>query len=56
MFSISEKIREYKRVLQVARKPTKEEFVMSGKICAIGTAIIGAAGFLIFLLFVIVGV
>jgi protein transport protein SEC61 subunit gamma-like protein len=56
MFSITEKLKEYKRVLQVARKPTKDEFIMSGKICSIGIVIIGITGFVMFLLFVILGI
>jgi len=40
-----------KRVLLVASKPGKEEFVLSAKITGIGIAIIGMIGFLLFMLF-----
>ena len=38
------------RVLHVTKKPTTEEYKNTLKITAIGTAIIGALGFIIFLL------
>ncbi len=40
-----------KRVLLVASKPGKEEFVLSAKITGIGIIIIGLIGFLLFMLF-----
>jgi protein transport protein SEC61 subunit gamma-like protein len=49
-------IRKYGRVLQIARKPGKDEFVSSSKICALGMAVIGIVGFAIFLLFILTGV
>jgi protein transport protein SEC61 subunit gamma-like protein len=56
MLNFKEKIREYKRVVTVARKPTKDEFVTSSKICAIGIFIIGIVGFIIFVIFVLLGI
>lgn len=41
---------KYGRVLRMARKPTPEEFRKSATIAAIGLAILGALGFLIFYL------
>ena len=49
------KIREYKRVLQIARKPGKEEFITSSKISALGIALIGFIGFIIFLVYILSG-
>jgi protein transport protein SEC61 subunit gamma-like protein len=49
--NIKENIRKYRRVLQISRKPGKEEFLTSTKICALGIALIGFIGFVIFLLF-----
>lgn len=40
-----------RRVMRVASKPSKEEFIQSFKISAIGIIILGAIGFIIFLLF-----
>lgn len=54
--NIKEKLREYLRVLHVARKPTKDEFTSSSKICAIGILLIGFIGFAIFLAFILTGV
>jgi len=53
---IKETLKKYIRVLQVARKPGKDEFISSGKICAIGILIIGIIGFVIFLAFIFAGV
>jgi len=35
------------RVLKITRKPTKESFKMSLKICSLATALLGAIGFTI---------
>jgi len=56
MFEIRERLRQYRRVLQIARKPTKEEFTSSGKICSLGMLIIGLSGFLVFLIFMVLGI
>ena len=49
-------LRRYARVLQIARKPGKDEFVSSSKICALGIAVIGVVGFAIFLVFILSGI
>ena len=51
MLKLKEKLEEYRRVIRVAVKPTKDEFIVSGKITAIGVAILGAIGFIISLIF-----
>ncbi len=56
MLNVGEKLREYRRVLQIARKPSKDEFVISGKICTLGIFLIGFIGFIIFLGFVLLGI
>ena len=53
---IASKLREYRRVLQVARKPDKEEFMTSSKISALGIALIGFIGFVIFLIYILSGI
>lgn len=53
---IKSKLSEWKRVLQVARKPTKDELMSSSKICMLGIALIGAIGFAIFLMFALIGI
>jgi protein translocase SEC61 complex gamma subunit len=49
------KLHEWKRVLQVARKPDRDELFSSSKICIAGIALIGVIGFGIFLMFAFVG-
>jgi len=49
---IKSKIRDYRRILQIARKPGREEFVNSTKVTSLGLVIIGLIGFLVFLLFI----
>lgn len=41
---------EYLRVLKLARKPTREEFMMIGKISITGIFLIGMIGFIIYAL------
>jgi protein transport protein SEC61 subunit gamma-like protein len=51
---IKNKLVEYKRVVSVAQKPSKEEFLLSTKITGSGIAFIGMIGFIIFLLYFLV--
>lgn len=55
MVNIKSILKQYARVLQIARKPSKDEFLTAGKISAIGLAIIGFIGFIIFAIFIITG-
>ena len=48
---IKEKIKQYKRVLSVAHKPDKEEFITSAKITSGGIVFLGLVGFVIFLIY-----
>lgn len=43
----SEKLREYKRVIDVSKRPTMHEFRLILKITGIGIVIIGVIGFTI---------
>jgi protein translocase SEC61 complex gamma subunit len=45
---IKEAFASYKRVLIIARKPDKEEFIRTVKICLIGMGLIGLIGFIIY--------
>jgi len=49
--SIKSTLKSYRRVLKVATKPSREEFLQTSKITAIGIMVVGAIGFAIFLLF-----
>ena len=53
--NISEIVKKHIRVLQVARKPDKDEFFSSSKICALGLFLIGIIGFAIYAVFVLAG-
>ncbi|MBI4019715.1 MAG: protein translocase SEC61 complex subunit gamma [Candidatus Aenigmarchaeota archaeon] len=56
MLNIRALLVKYRRVLQVARKPSRDEFVTSAKISSIGIALIGVIGFVIFIAFVFAGI
>ncbi len=45
--SLPHKLREYIRIIKIARKPTKEEFTRIAKITGAGIVIIGLIGFIV---------
>lgn len=49
--NLREKFDMYKRTIEVARKPDKEEFVRSAKVTLIGITLIGVIGFILFVLY-----
>ena len=51
---LKESVRNWKRVVQIARKPSKDEFLSTSKVTALGLVLIGAIGFGIFLAFVLI--
>ena len=51
---IRERLQNYKHVLKIATKPSKDEFFSAARICAIGMAVIGLIGFLIYLIAVLI--
>lgn len=53
MLRLKEKLEEYRRVIRVAVKPTKDEFTVSAKITIIGVTILGVIGFIINLIFIL---
>ncbi|KZX11423.1 protein translocase SEC61 complex subunit gamma [Methanobrevibacter filiformis] len=54
--SVNSFLKQCKRVLKVAKKPTTEEYLNFSKITAIGIAIIGVIGFVIVLIAQLAGV
>lgn len=46
---------QIRRVLLISSKPDKEEFKQSAKITGIGMLIIGIVGFLVFMIFQLIG-
>ena len=53
---LKDTFRKYTRVLQVARKPSKDEFLTTGKMSALGIFVIGFLGFLIYIAFTLAGI
>jgi len=51
--NIKEKLRQYRRTIEVSRKPDKEEFIKGAKITGAGILLIGFIGFVIFLMYVL---
>ena len=56
MINLISRLKGYLRVLQVARKPSKDEFFASSKICILGLFVIGVIGFVIYAVFVLTGI
>ena len=54
--NLKERIANYIRVLRVARKPTKDEFISTSKICSAGMLLIGVIGFAVFIVYILLGV
>jgi protein transport protein SEC61 subunit gamma-like protein len=48
--NIKRKLEDYRRVLQIAKKPSREDYIDTARICAIGLVIIGVMGFLMYLI------
>ena len=46
---INDRLKEYVRVLKISKKPSKEEFMFTAKVCAIGTIVVGFVGFVLYL-------
>ena len=49
-----EKLEEYRRVIRVAVKPDKQEFIVTSKVVALGVTLLGFLGFFIHLLFILI--
>ncbi|WP_300606851.1 protein translocase SEC61 complex subunit gamma [Methanohalophilus sp.] len=48
--NISQILKSYFRVLKLARKPSREEFLMISKVAGAGILVIGFVGFLLYVL------
>ena len=53
--NIKEILQNYMRVLSLAKKADKEEFIDTVRICGIGIAIVGAIGFVFYLVSALIG-
>ena len=47
-FRIRETLDNFKRILVISKKPSREEFISTVKICAMGIGVIGFIGFVLF--------
>jgi len=54
--NMKDRLRKYIRVLIVARKPNRDEFISASKVSAAGIVLIGLIGFAIFLVFLFAGI
>lgn len=52
---LSEKLQKYTRVLQIMKKPDKEEFWTSAKVTMAGMLLIGLAGYIVYLIMSAIG-
>ncbi len=53
-FKLREKLQEYRRVLHITKKPDSESFKAIMKVTSMGIGIIGAIGFLVSILYVLI--
>lgn len=53
--NIKETLQNYMRVLSLAKKADKDEFIDTVRICGIGIAIVGAIGFVFYLVSALIG-
>lgn len=49
--NIKERLAQYRRTIEISRKPDKEEFFNAAKITGSGTVLIGTIGLIIFLIY-----
>lgn len=52
---LSDKLQKYIRVLQIMKKPDKEEFWTSAKVTGAGTLLVGFAGYVVYLIMSAIG-
>lgn len=48
--SVGQVLRAYLRVLKLTKKPSRDEFLMIAKVAGIGILVVGAIGFIIYVL------
>jgi protein transport protein SEC61 subunit gamma-like protein len=52
--NIMNSLKQYVRILQLTRKPSKEEFLTISKVAGAGIVLIGVIGFVIYLVMVLI--
>ena len=53
--SITQALKQYRRVLYISKRPDREEYVNVAKVTGIGIIIIGVIGFVITLIAMLIG-
>jgi protein transport protein SEC61 subunit gamma-like protein len=53
--NIKERLQNYKRVLQISKKPTLEDLKDTARICALGIVLVGVIGFMLYLIAILSG-
>jgi protein transport protein SEC61 subunit gamma-like protein len=53
--SITQALKQYRRVLYVSKRPDRDEYINVAKITGIGIIIIGVIGFIVYLIAVLLG-
>ena len=54
--NLKEMLQNYVRILSIAKKADKDEFVDTVRICGIGIGLVGAVGFIFYLISVFIGI
>lgn len=54
MESITNSLKQYVRVLKLARRPSMEEFLTISKVAGAGIVLIGVIGFIIYMIMVLI--
>lgn len=52
---IRESLQKYTRVLQIMKKPSREEFVAAAKVTGIGALLIGLIGYVVYVIMITIG-
>ncbi len=52
---IKRQLKEFKRIINISRKPSKEEYMNIVKICSLGVLLIGGIGFIIQIIYQLFG-
>lgn len=51
---ITNSVKQYIRILQLTRKPSKDEFLTISKVAGAGIVLIGVIGFIVYLIMVLI--
>lgn len=52
---ISDYLQKYIRVLQIMKKPSREEFMAAAKVTGIGALLIGLIGYMVYVIMITIG-